>query len=97
MDIKTLLTVVGLFFAGFFILEARHAPSTIEARIVKVESSFEIWTLKEQKRKYEKRIEEIESEYLGKGLIPPEWQRQIRWLQEQIDELNKKIKKLEGE
>lgn len=95
MQFKEVLAIVALFFAGFFVLEARHAPSTIEARVITVENSFKAWDLKDQKRKYEKRIEEIEAEYLGKGLIPPEWRRQIEWLQGQIDELNEKIKDLE--
>ena len=95
MQLKEVLAIVALFFAGFFVLEARHAPSALEARIIKVENSFEIWDLKDQKRKYEKRIEEIEGEYLGKGIIPPDWRHQIEWLSSQIDELKKKIKDLE--
>ena len=91
-----LLSLVALFFGGFFILDARHASSekltVIEQRISDSEKNFENWQIKEKIRKYEKRIEEIESQFMGK-IIPKEWLDQINWIKEQIKRLRGELKK----
>ena len=89
------LTILAFIFSGFLYLDTRHASSAIEARVVKNENAVKIWGLKEDTRKLAKRIAEIENDFRGSS-IPPEWQRQIEWLKKQIDDLNKKIEKLEG-
>ena len=89
------LTIVAFLFAGFFTLDARHASSAIEKRVVKNENAVKIWDLKNQIRKLNKRIEEIENDFRG-SIIPPEWLRQINWLQTQIKDLKKQIKDLGG-
>lgn len=93
-QISILLSIIGLCFAGFFTLDARHASSEVEQQVERLSIRLDKKIIADKITAYTERVWAIEDRYAGR-LMPAETMDQVRRLKEDIKKLEIELRRVE--
>lgn len=93
-QISVLLGIIGMCFASFFALDARHAGSEVEHQVERLSIRLDKKIIADKIVVYQQRVWSIEDRYTNRDM-PTETVDQIRWLKEEIKKLEAELKGVE--